>query len=292
MNPFGPLGRAAGSVFGFGGGGAQQPSTGGSVLGQFYGRNPPPTGLTGALSQGPRPGTLSELANPGDGMQRAYELASTGEGNGYDMGGNGVEGYYPELGSQQPIQGPGGLTVTDQVTPGTPNMDPFNPGWTLPPQPGDNTLPANQPLTPAWQHPQGAFAPNASQNAPRLFQDPTSGAWTLSEHGNFRPLTGEEVGQAQGYVNQFWQQNPTGFIQPGAPGYAPGQAMSNEQYGQPANWQSLWTNAGQQVPGMSSLTGGGGDSSMGGTLAELSNPERVNQLSASSYGSDNPFLVR
>jgi hypothetical protein len=210
-------------------------------------------------------------------MATLRELASLG-GNGYDMGAGGtVEGYTPNLPTA--IPDPSGLTVVDQLPTGTPNMDPTKGGA----------------MAPAWQMPQGAFAPGASQNAPRLFQDPATGAWTLSEHGQFRtdPDLQANIAAHQQRVTDYWNKYQNGFIQPGQENYDPRQALSNEQYGQPSNWQSLWTNAGQQVPGMSAPTmGGGGDSSMGGTLSELSNPERVNQLSASSYGDNNPFLVR
>lgn len=232
-------------------------------------------------------------------MATLRQLASVG--NGYDMGGTGVEkggGGLPSGFTRQPD----GTIYPYDPAPGhlgsPPGVD-WNSGW----QGGDEssliggspTVPTpTAPQPPAWQHPMEAFGPNVSQNAPRLFQDPTTGNWTLSEHGNFRNVPTDQLTNAQGYVSQFWSQNPNGFIQPGAPGYQPGQAMSNEQYGQPANWQSLWTNAGLQPGTMNPLApAGGGDTGMnGGTLAELSNPERVNQLSASSYGDNNPFLVR
>lgn len=48
-----------------------------------------------------------------------------------------------------------------------------------------------------------------SANAPRLTQ--ANGQTTLTEHGNQRPLQGGEVGDAEKYVADFWQQFPTGF---------------------------------------------------------------------------------
>lgn len=176
--------------------------------------------------------------------------------NGYDMGGGGVEGK-------------GGLPI-----PREPMVDP--------------AVPAMKTEQSPWAMPSAAFAPGASQNAPRLFQDPSTGGWTLSEHGHFRsdPDLQANIGAHQQRVTDYWNQYPTGFIQPGQTNYDPAQALSNEGYGQPANWQSLWTNAGQQVPGMTpSLMG----TAQPGTLAELSNPERVAAMSQSSYS---PLLVR
>lgn len=49
-----------------------------------------------------------------------------------------------------------------------------------------------------------------SANAPRVSQN-AQGQWQLQEHGNTRNLVGDEVGQAKGYADQFWKDNPTGF---------------------------------------------------------------------------------
>jgi len=216
--------------------------------------------------------TLRDLAQPG-----------------YGLGGGNVERAYSGMDDAFPVDQGG--QVVDQLPPYNPVMDPTKGGAT----------PPAAPIAPGgWQMPGMAFAPGASQNAPRLFQDPTTGAWTLSEHGNFRGVPTDQVSNAQGYVSSFWSDPniQNGFIQPGHTNYDPTQAMSNEQYGQPSNWQSLWTNAGLTPPTQSAtptpLIGSAQPSNpMGGTLAELSNPERVNQLSASSYGDfSNPSLVR
>ena len=48
-----------------------------------------------------------------------------------------------------------------------------------------------------------------SANAPRMIQ--RNGQWILQEHGNERPLIGDEVQHAQNYTNEFWSKFPTGF---------------------------------------------------------------------------------
>jgi hypothetical protein len=68
----------------------------------------------------------------------------------------------------------------------------------------------------------------ASSRAPRLIQ--RGDQFILTEHGNERPLQPNEVDAARNYVTQFAAQNPTGFIQPGSPGYDASQATTNEAY--------------------------------------------------------------
>ncbi len=278
-----PLGQVAGGLAGgFRGGGGSGIGTGRQVA-QMLGS--------------PTNSTLGDLVN-GTGLgggdvetQYATKLDPT-----LTPGSPGYPADIPGIGDQHGGQFWPGYTGPEMWDSGTgmgfpnPNYVPPPPGWYGPNGSAKDLLAGGQQQASPWQHPQAAFAPGASQNAPRLFQDPTTGGWTLSEHGNFRSLSPDEATSAQGYVGDFWNQNPTGFIQPGAANYDPTQAMSNEQYGQPSNWQSLWQNAGQQVPGMPMDAGAGGQNPMlpntpydSGTLADL--------VSQSSYG-PNPLLVQ
>jgi hypothetical protein len=50
---------------------------------------------------------------------------------------------------------------------------------------------------------------DTSQFAPRIISE--GDTTYLSEHGNRRQLTGDEIGRASQYVNDFWQANPTGW---------------------------------------------------------------------------------
>jgi len=113
-----------------------------------------------------------------------------------------------------------------------------------------NTIPTPQPITQPdttgpFQNPQGASAPGASAYAPRIVTE--GGQNYLTEHGNRRPLQGQEVTDAQQYVTDFWGKYPTGF-QPDAGG---GQTAT----GAPVGAQ---TNAGYQKTGWAfdSPTGG------------------------------------
>ena len=110
----------------------------------------------------------------------------------------------------------GGTTGTTQ--PPTPAPPPL----TLRPQePGITSAP--RPLNQDWQAPAAASGANTSINAPRLARNPQN-QWQLNEHGNTRTLQDSEAGNAQSYVDDFWNQFPTGF----QPGVGPQQ---NSEYG-------------------------------------------------------------
>jgi hypothetical protein len=94
---------------------------------------------------------------------------------------------------------------------------------------GTTPPPMSQLADPNWQAPQYTGGAAASRRAPRLVQ--RGGQWVLQEHDHERPLQPNEVGDAQRYVSTFAHDNPTGFIQPGQPGYDPRQATTNEAYG-------------------------------------------------------------
>ena len=86
------------------------------------------------------------------------------------------------------------------------------------PTPGVSTT---QPVPPPpWANPTASGGTNTSINAPRLPGN------TLTEHGNTRTLQPGEVAGAQGYVDDFWKQFPTGF----QPGVGP---QTNADYGPP-----------------------------------------------------------
>ena len=73
--------------------------------------------------------------------------------------------------------------------------------------------------------PQDALQQTFSRNAPRVTQR-ADGGYDLNEHGNVRPLIGDEVGRAQGYAADFAGKFPTGF----QPGVGP---QTNAEYDKP-----------------------------------------------------------
>jgi len=85
-----------------------------------------------------------------------------------------------------------------------------------------------------WTTPGYEGGANASRRAPRVGRN-AQGGWSLFEHDHERPLQPNEVADAAAYANAFRTANPTGFIQPGAPGYVAGQAQSNADYGAALN---------------------------------------------------------
>ena len=95
-----------------------------------------------------------------------------------------------------------------------------------------NVPPAAPPpaaITPATGQPWDA--PNASKYAPRVVNE--GGNTYLTEHGNRRQLQPGEVESATQYRDQFWQQNPTGFM----PGVGPQQ---NSDYRAPRASQDMF----------------------------------------------------
>jgi len=149
---------------------------------------------------------------------------------------------------------------------------------------GSTSTPFEIPLAAAgqWQHPLEAYHPGSSWYAPRLVQNGDS--WILNEHGNQRPLVGDEVARAQGYVTDFWNKFPTGF-QPDSASL--GQATTNAGYGiqaPPTGISSFFPN-GDTLASLNPDYSAGDWTQYGlrrsGPLAALGDPS---DFSESSYG--------
>lgn len=146
---------------------------------------------------------------------------------------------------QNPMQGDDFASFDDPPVTGGASSPP--PGGIYPETGGTH---APRPVNPNWQAPTAAGGANASRNAPRLTRN--GNQWTLSEHGNTRPLQDSEAGNAQSYVDDYWSKFPTGF-QPGV-GPQSNAAYDAQRFTSPGRG-SIPTGAGSGVANQGSFTG-------------------------------------
>lgn len=112
---------------------------------------------------------------------------------------------------------PGGMTGVQQTIAGSPEGLKYGrqtAGQSIPDEWKDIPTAFQSPSSSVadWAPPAAASGADTSRYAPRLTQQ--GDRWSLTEHGNVRPLQPNEVSDAQRYVTDFWTQFPTGFQDP------------------------------------------------------------------------------